>query len=329
MWYNSVRAFQNQPASCGINLIYIDTREFFKSPADNLNIDNRAAKILVLLQPNLFIMIQKTLGIYSERNEDCVLFIEIGIHHIACWCTTIQQNELKSFEYFSFDEQEGVNFEEAFRQVKLNSTLLEGNFVSTKIIWENASCICIPEHVFSDNLKQDYLHMMVGEKQDEQSFSTTVNKIKLVYHVANDRLSVIQNNYPEAELVHKYAQMIHAIDTINTSARSFVQVVFYHTHFLLMAVKDQQLQLIQTFIYKKPDAVIYHVLNVCEQLQMPVAETELVVSGLIDMQSVLYQELYKYFNLIKMDSADEGLYNKELLNGYPAHYFIPFFKYTL
>ncbi len=274
-------------------------------------------------------MIQKTLGIYSERNEDCALFVEIGIRHIACWCTTLRQNELKSFEYFSFDEPEGESFDEVIRQVKLNSTLLEGSFVSTKIIWENASCICIPEKYFSDPLKQDYLRMMVGEKQDEQSFSIAVNKMELVYHVPDVKLQVMQKYYPEAESLHKYAQMIYALDSIKTTVPGFVQVVFYHTHFLLMAVKDQQLQLIQTFIYKKPDAVIYHVLNVCERLQMEVAETELLVSGLIDTQSVLYQELYKYFNRIKMDSADSLQYNTEVFTDYPAHYFIPFFKYML
>jgi hypothetical protein len=103
-----------------------------------------------------------------------------------------------------------------------------------------------------------------------------------------------------------------------------LHIIFYHSHFIITAVRDKELQLIQRLVYNSVYEVVYHILNVCERLAMPINETYIVISGLIDLKSALYAELYKYVYHLHIDEAGETAFDKAILSDYPAHYFIPF-----
>jgi len=120
--------------------------------------------LLVSLHPNLAIMIQKTFGIYSERNGRTNLAIETGEKHLACWCTDADSNVLQAFEFFQF-QYDGVtnDFSEVYRQVKLNSVLLTEVYEHVKLVWENSNCVCVPATCFEESLSKQYLDVLNGD----------------------------------------------------------------------------------------------------------------------------------------------------------------------
>ncbi len=89
-------------------------------------------------------MVQKLFSIYFTPDETNTLFIEIGKHHIASWCTG-NTKDLQAFEYFSFhDIEEHEDFEKIYAATKLHSVLLNNEFAATEIIWETMPFTCVP-----------------------------------------------------------------------------------------------------------------------------------------------------------------------------------------
>jgi len=269
-------------------------------------------------------MIQKIFGIYNNTGKACRFYTEVGEDHIACWCVD-ENNALRTFEFFSFSYHED-GFAETFRQVKLNSALLSGEYESTYVIWENEHCICIPDNLFSSSVSALYLTNILGNTLHYTPMHYALEETVLAYKVQNDHFKVINENLPGAKQLHKYCALVRSVKNAAETNDNFIKAVFYQNHFVLMAVEKGQLKLIRRFNYKTSDDVIYHVLNTATQLNMNIEETDVIVSGLIDLQSVLYRELYKYVNHLKVDSiADASLDAAE----YPAHYLIPFYKYAV
>ena len=97
-----------------------------------------------------------------------------------------------------------------------------------------------------------------------------------------------------------------------------------------MAVyKQKQLQLIRSFDYQTPEDVVYHLLNMSALLGLELSTTIFIVAGLIDLDSSLFTELYKYIPVLQMEKAADGFLKNEVFSQFPAHYFTPFFKYVV
>jgi hypothetical protein len=88
----------------------------------------------------------------------------------------------------------------------------------------------------------------------------------------------------------------------------------------MMAVKDNALQLATSITYQSSKDCLYYILYTAQQLNLPMNETVVLVSGFIDINSALYKDLYQYIPLLQ--PAEKGMLKDE----YPAHYFTTFYK---
>ena len=66
-----------------------------------------------------------------------------------------------------------------------------------------------------------------------------------------------------------------------------------------MALKNGQLQLAQIYPFTAPLDVVYYLLMISAQYDLPQAETKLILSGLLDEASALYKELYQYYTQVE------------------------------
>jgi hypothetical protein len=102
---------------------------------------------------------------------------------------------------------------------------------------------------------------------------------------------------------------------------SFIKVQFYKSHIIVAALANRSLQIMQSFPYSTPADVLYNLLNICRQFDLKGALLQ--VSGMIENDSSMLEELNKYFrNIVIEDSTVPEL---EISN-HPSHYFTPFFK---
>ncbi len=278
-------------------------------------------------------MIQKTFGIYGDENKDGLLMIEIGKLHLGCWLKDAGNDKIYSFELFQYEVTDQENIAEIFRQVKLHSKLLNSDYEYSQILWEHEECLLVPLKYYKKELQESFLSKVFGDKNDYTSYcSPKENEKQLVdENVFIFRNSVLWNDaalihFPKAASSHKYETILKTWEKNKENFHTnFLQLFFYNQHFILLAVKEQKLQLINGFQYQIPADVLYHSLNVCERLQINKEEAVFYLSGLIDLNSGLYSELNQYLLHLKLLQPVAETFAAKEFQDYPLHYFSSFF----
>jgi len=261
-------------------------------------------------------MVQKLFSIYFNPDETNALFVEVGTHHIACWCTGDQQS-LQAFEYFTFhNADEHEDFEKIYKEASLHSILLNNEFAATEVIWETTPFTCVPNALFRPEALDNYIEIL-GKSPFTKAQSCTQQDYTVAYPVKEDALQLVQRHFPKAATSHKICRLSK---DLKSSAPTCIHTVFYHHHFLMIAVKDNALQLATSISYQSPKDCLYYILYTAQQLNLPLNETVVLVSGFIDINSALYKDLYQYIPLLQ--PAEKGMLKDE----YPAHYFTTFYK---
>ena len=272
-------------------------------------------------------MVRKTFGIYSEWLEQCTLFIETGSDYIACWCKDPAVNTVKAFELFSFTTERADDFAALFKEIQLHSRLLTTAFENVYCIWSDEKCVCVPAPYYNDTAAASFIELMFGESGVTSLQNNTARDCVTVFKLPQQALAVYSNCYAIKESVHKYYQLIKGQQDDDTLFK--MHILFYHSHCIISAYKQGSLQLIQTYPYKVSEDVLYVVLNIAKEYQMPVNETAIYAGGLIDTNSPLYKTLHVYLNDFVFEPVDAALFAAEGFQEHPLHYFAPFCQYDV
>jgi len=272
-------------------------------------------------------MVRKTFGIYSEDISDCDLFIETGSEYISCWCKNDQTKQVKAFELFDFTEALTNDFENLLKDIRSDSRLLTADFEKTYCIWGHEKCVCIPQEYYKDEIASSYMEMIFGECAEAKFCKDTINDCVTLGLIPTTILAEYSSRHAISANVHKYYQLLKGQCTDNAGNK--LHLVFYHTHFILSVFKEGSLQLIQSFSYKIPADVLYHVLNIFNVYELPLHETTVHANGMIDTASPLYGTLRASLNHFFIEPADKNLFAAEVFQNYPLHYFSSFCQYDV
>jgi len=260
-------------------------------------------------------MIQKLFSIYTHPEENNKLHVEVGSNHIACWCTG-DAATFTALEYFTFTyDNTEAGFIDTFREIKRRSILLSNTFPSEEIVWENANFICIPTDKFNDSTMSAYLSIINSPSFQSAPMYNRLNDFVITYTADSIFYKTIKEEMPRASHVHKFYQILNIK---NKADKNRLQLHFYQAHFLLVAVKNNTLQLATVFRYQTPQEALYYILNTIDKLEMPAEETIVSVSGFMDENSSLYKELYSYVNNLQLSETGK------IKGEHPAHYFTSF-----
>jgi hypothetical protein len=111
------------------------------------------------------------------------------------------------------------------------------------------------------------------------------------------------------------------LKSFSEKKQNSILIDFSTDDFSVIVFKDDLLQLAQTFAYSSPEDVLYYLLKICRQLDLTQKEVKIILSGLIEKDSSIYRELYKYFIRLEFESIPSEIRLAEALNEYPDHYF--------
>ena len=206
--------------------------------------------------------------------------------------------------------------DEVKKYIYETACLQEINFTSSKIFYNFLNSTLIPEQYFIEDEKMQILDQLFGQDKTRIYFQESCQQqaIKNIYSVP----SVIHNSflalYPSGEFAHSTSYQI------NNNKNSVLQCIVYHSSIKIIFLKEGQLQIVQYFNYTTPADVCYHILNVAERFETTASSFTLSLSGMIDIDSTLYHELYKYFLHIKF-AETTGVVFSESFEELPAHFY--------
>ena len=145
----------------------------------------------------------------------------------------------------------------------------------------------------------------------------TPHHLQLIYKLPAAVKNVFNNHYPFSIQSHQSSSLIN----FDSNNKDVLYAVFYPEFVTVLLRVNGQLQTIQQFEFATPEDAVYHLLNLCQSFETVAANTVLTVSGMIDIDSILYQELFKYFQSVNCKVLPDNFKYTEAITQHPAHYF--------
>ena len=200
--------------------------------------------------------------------------------------------------------------------IEQNSSLPTSAFSSVTVFYNFSTSTLIPLEYFREEDKEEILAQLFVPDKMRSCFQESCrdSDIKNIYSVPTAIHNSLLEKYPTAKFAHSSSFQV------DKNNESVLRCIIYNAGIKIIFFKEGQLQIVQYFDYTTPTDVCYHLLNVTERFETASSSIQLILSGMIDVNSTLYQEVYKYFLQINFAAAQEFVV-ADGFEGLPSHFY--------
>jgi hypothetical protein len=259
------------------------------------------------------------IGTIESVSSDARLLIEIGQYAIS-YIVIDNGNECVALYSQHFAYGNGIDRAATeLKQLAADENILQENFKSTAIIYSHPQSVLVPSSLLEETQKKEMLELVHGDVSDAYIKTNFLFRhyTHNIYPVPKQVDAAVSYLFSSPVSTHLYSLM----PDMYQDTGNHLHCIFQQSCFTVMLMKEGKLQAIQTFSFKNPEDVAYHMLRLCEVFETDVNETTVHLNGMIDKTSNLYTELYKYFLNLEFASLPDGFSYPEEMDEYPAHYF--------
>jgi hypothetical protein len=235
-------------------------------------------------------------------------------------------------KYYQLEHSKDHPLIEVLRDILESDPLLKRPVKETLVVYNFPESSLIPEALFSMENNREIIDTLHGNLKKGLILTEKIPWWELfnVYRISPDLHQLLQQNFTAGKYWHYYSLLLKSYKMFDsTDIEDCLKVIFYADKMVVLVVREGKVHLMQTFLYQDTRDVIFHLLNCCRQLDLNQETVKLLVGGLIDKQSALSTELFKYFLRIQFEEIDESIKVTDELKELPLHYFSSILKMTV
>jgi len=252
--------------------------------------------------------IQKNNSLTQHNTK--ALSIQISLSGLSFCILNSTTQTIEFLEHKRFSKK--LNPLETLEQLQLvldNNSVFTQSFASVLAIYQNELSSLVPKELFDEKNSADYL-----------KFNAKILKSDFISHDNIDICKSVNvyvplvnvNNYLFDQFGvfdYKHTSTI-LIDSVLKKERSSEDTKLYinvsEFSFELIAVKNGELLLYNSFEYSTKEDFIYYILFTLEQLQLNPEIVKVKLSGIIKKDDELYAILYKYIRYVEFVTTDNN-----------------------
>lgn len=223
--------------------------------------------------------------------------------------------ELVEFGYYISRTDEN-DYKKFFEETPALNT----RYYQAAIAYDTNESIQIPSVIYKYEEGQLHLDAIYGRDIYTTVVSENVagRNFHNIYRLPTDLHSAASWKFLSGKFWNIYSVLLKNYSSKNED----VMIVDFKTDDLsLVVLRDNKLVLTKTFSYTLPDDVLYYLLKCSQQSNLSQQTVRLLLSGLIEKDSAIYRELYKYFINIEFDVLTPDIKLAEPLKAHPDHYY--------
>lgn len=251
--------------------------------------------------------------------EKCSLICEVSSEGLSYCIKEEEGNSFLGLAVYHFDKAKpAVGFPIALQVIFHQKEIFSKNFKKVCVVYSFPQSVLIPFSMYNREKNQTVMDMMFGDVDSNDIILTDViadQSMYNCYRLPAATLEMVKTQFPNASIVHQYSLILK--NPVEDNDR--LSVIFYSQKVLVDLVKEGKHQLVNSYDYTSPQDVSYILLNICNQFS--IKNIHLKISGLIEENSALYKEIYKYFDNIELSGFREGYQYSEEITAFPSHYF--------
>jgi hypothetical protein len=247
------------------------------------------------------------------------LFIELSDESIGY--IGFSSNGGHYLKIIRFDSESTVSEKAlAFSKLIASDDILRQENIETLISLSFKQSILTPSQFHSQDESLSVLKELYGDPFEEQHYHDDLSTMSIIndYSIPVAYDNILKEFFSNATIQHQYSLLIEKLNRAKA-----LHVLFYFEKIIIVVFKDSKLQIVQSFIYKVPADVIYHLMNISKQFEL--SNILITVYGLIEKRSALYEEIHKYFSDITFVELPANINVGENFSDFPAHFFAHLF----
>jgi hypothetical protein len=265
----------------------------------------------------------------ADELRNSQLLIEVGEKMFSYVIYNKEQRRFIGLRQYNLDYTPGKTMLENLLEIITNDDLLQIQFKDAFVIYNYTDSSFLPEKVFHIELNQPVTEIIYGNARKGLMLSEKVIGWRMynIYRVPREIHALLQRKFASGNYWHYYTLLLNEGEP--QSDEQVIKMVMRTDQFLVAVFKGTSIQLMQSYSYQTPDDVSYYLLAICNRFGISQEKVTLIVAGLLDEQSRLYQELLKYFLQVQWDRLPDTVKLDAAFADFPAHYFSPLLKMAL
>lgn len=260
--------------------------------------------------------------------NNSMLLLEVGEKFLGCVWVSHEDKKFLGLRQYHIEDIGGKPAMEIMNDIINGDELLEQHSNNTVVIYNFSESNLVPDALFHPDMNKPLMDMVFGNAQKGLILSEKIDNWNVynLYRIPRDVHRMLQQRFSAHKYWHYYSLQMASFEKGNETVKTVLRVVFYVDKFVVAAIKDNELSLVQTYSYHTPEDVCYYLLSICRITETEQEDVLVKISGLVDEESILYTELLKYFTKIEWDGLPQQTDIDHLLNEFPAHYFSPLLR---
>jgi hypothetical protein len=254
------------------------------------------------------------------------LSVDAGPYHLSLTLILTAERKIVGFESYNLPQ---TGREEEALAVLSESPLAEMNYGSVSITFNTEEFVLIPDRFYHPDIVEDSLALVHGDLPTNVSATEHLQEMGMhnLYRVPMWLHQCLTQRFHQAGKHHGVGLMLSSILKRNEDwSSTCIHLWFYTGHVLSAIYKDGKLLISNWFPYEIPEDLSYTLLNAVEQYGLDPGDVPVMVSGFIDRDSIIFEELMKYFLVVETDNGGGTFIADDIFSGYPDHYFTPAFS---
>ncbi len=254
------------------------------------------------------------------------LSVDAGPYHLSLTLILTEERKIVGFESYNLPS---TGREEEALAILSESPLAEMNYGSVSITFNTEEFVLMPDRLHHDDIVDLSLSLVHGDLPTNISAVEPIPSMGIhnLFRVPVWLYQSLTQRFHQATRHHGISLMLSSIMNRREDwSPTCIHLWFYTGHVLSAIYKDGKLLITNWFPYEIPEDLSYTLLNTAEQYELNPEDVPVMVSGFIDRDSIIFEELMKYFLVVETDNGGGTFIADDIFSGYPDHYFTPAFS---
>ena len=254
------------------------------------------------------------------------LSVDAGPYHLSLTLILTAERKVVGFESYNLPQS---GQEEEALAILSESPLAEMNYGSVSITFNTEEFVLMPDRFHHADITDDCLSLVHGDLPTNVSATEQLQDLG-IHNLYRIPIWLFQSITQRFHLANRHHGVSLMLTTIRNRSEEWsptcIHLWFYTGHVLSAVYQDGRLLISNWFPYEIPEDLSYTLLNMAEQFGLNPEDVPVMVSGFIDRDSIIFEELMKYFLVVETDNGGGTFIADDIFSGYPDHYFTPAFS---
>ena len=172
--------------------------------------------------------------------------------------------------------------------------VLKNNFKKVVLFYHSENITLVPNHLFHSNSKNELPPLLFENNENSLWINNSIDQIeaRLLFTIPEAFRQTIINYFPGVQITHPLKALIAKNDI---DGEQKLHLLFDTNHFSVALTNHNQLQMVNHFMFKHPNDVVFYLLTILRQFKLAAKNIRTYYAGNLEGLTELSELLQKHF----------------------------------